>query len=185
MQTNKYSGVLPMPKIDDKNDKTSDDFNKTIKKRHINDGDKIFWDNNDIFSVILPDICYSRSNNEEDIDISYGKKNKGVLGKDSLGTVKGSIFHVTWNDIGVNETKDLFNNISYVANYWTSHRGFSVGLKDCIIQDKSKTVEIKKVINNLLKLINKIIEHIAFGKKVINIDPKEKEQLEKNSSEKW
>ncbi len=96
---------------------------------------KNFYNGKDIFSLILPNINYKRSNN--DFTINYGKLQKGNCSKLIMGNSSGSLIHVISNDIGLDVTKKFINDIQNVTRIFILKNGFSVGIGDCIPDEKT------------------------------------------------
>ena len=101
------------------------------------------WTMQELLGLILPPITMTRkdsSNPNNKIVIRNGKMeipagNKGAIvpmskSNSMLGASSGSIFHITWNDLGPTAAKNLMDDLSRVTAQWLMNSGFSVGLRD-------------------------------------------------------
>jgi DNA-directed RNA polymerase II subunit RPB1 len=104
------------------------------------------WTMQDLINLILPPITLTRKdkkNPRNKIMIKNGKlslpeSNDGKIvamakSNSMLGASSGSIFHITWNDLGPTASKDLMDDLSRVMSQWLMNSGFSVGLRDLSI----------------------------------------------------
>ena len=97
----------------------------------------------ELFNQILPPITVYRTSKQdpskkfiiENCILKVPASNDGVIlpmtkSNSLLGASAGSLFHVTWNDLGPTAAKDLMDDLSRVMTQWLMISGFSVGLRD-------------------------------------------------------
>lgn len=115
-----------------------------------------WWTSQQMMSQFLPGITYKKSGKypmtkvvtpsgeskpkEGEISIVGGKMTAGVLDSATIGKKNNSLFHITWNDFGPIASRDLFNNLGFIANTWLQIQGFSCGISDCIIPQEDMAV---------------------------------------------
>jgi DNA-directed RNA polymerase beta' subunit len=81
------------------------------------------------------------------LEILDGELKIGVLDKATLSTVKNSIIHFVWDKYGPNKTKNFINDCQKLALSYLNYHGFTIGLNDCMTDNKSAE-QIKQMINN-------------------------------------
>lgn len=108
------------------------------------------WTGKQAFSMVLPaslnltrvvrNAAGSSSTDEEDmrrseqiIQICNGELYEGVMGKDMLGTKKGSLVHRIRQDFGDEAAMHFLTDVQNLVHTWLSSQGFSVGLTDCAL----------------------------------------------------
>ncbi len=104
-----------------------------------------------LVSLILPnDFYYEKKNNadpnEPVVRIFRGVLYEGTLDKSCLGAVSNSLIHVIYKEYGPDVTTEFIDGIQFVTNNWLLISGFSVGLKDCVIQSEDQEQQINDVI---------------------------------------
>jgi len=104
-----------------------------------------------IISLILPDdLNYEKKNDkhprEKKVVIHRGVLIKGALDKSILGKSYNGLIQVINKEYGKKEAVRFIDNIQFVCNAWLLVHGFSVGLKDCLVQGKKQTQEIEDVL---------------------------------------
>lgn len=144
--TNAYGGQIPTPSIVGANPR---------------------WTSQQMISMFLPQINYSRSN----ILIKDGEMTRGLLDKAALGAKNGSLFHVTWNDYGPMSTLDLFNNLSFVIHSWLQMSGFSVGVSDCVIPSTDAMAKVRTIVSQAKQEALQKIEAVNLGTSEKGSDP--------------
>lgn len=104
-----------------------------------------------LISLILPDdLIYEKKNNadpnEPVVKIYRGVLYEGALDKNILGSVHNSLIQTIHKEYGPDSASEFIDGIHYVANNWLLVSGFSVGLKDCMVQGEDKVEKINDVI---------------------------------------
>jgi DNA-directed RNA polymerase II subunit RPB1 len=69
--------------------------------------------------------------------IFQGQLLKGPLGKKALGRSHGSIIHRLYNDYGPDRTCQFINELQRTNHVWFSGQGFSIGIGDMRISEKT------------------------------------------------
>lgn len=72
------------------------------------------------------------SANDGFVQIVRGKLLCGRLCKRTLGTSRGSIIHVIWQDFGKDAACKFLTVAQFVLNYWMLQHGHTVGVSDCV-----------------------------------------------------
>jgi DNA-directed RNA polymerase II subunit RPB1 len=118
---------------------------------------QMLWTGKQLFQTILPeslnisnkfDIAdYKRP---QPVNIKNGQLLSGIMDKNSLGNVSGSLIHIIYNDMGPEVTKNFFNNVQRITQAWSFARSFSIGIYDVMPTDSitkwvdSKIIEAKQ-----------------------------------------
>jgi DNA-directed RNA polymerase II subunit RPB1 len=125
------------------------------------------------------------------LKIFKGVLYEGVLNKKILGSSYNSLIQIIYKEYGVDEVMRFINDIQFVTNEWNLLKGFSVGLKDCLVNNKNTTIEVEKTIQKCFmeaECIKKMIKHPGIREiKVNSILNKAKDvglSLSKNSLDK-
>ena len=100
-----------------------------------------------LFSIMLPiTFNYTKKNDirkdEPVVKIVKGVLLEGALGKSNLGQAHNSIIHVLHKEYSMDQSIDFINNCQFISSQYLIHRGFSIGIKDCISNIEQKTEEI-------------------------------------------
>lgn len=98
----------------------------------------------ELFSNIIPD---NINVNKKHLVVKDGvlDNKKGVLNKSMLGAKKqNSLVHLIWDEYGADDVQDFLNDTQRLINNFNMVNGFSVGMRDLIIDSK-----VKKIINKL------------------------------------
>jgi intein/homing endonuclease len=102
-----------------------------------------------LFSLMLPaSLNYTKKNDarkdEPVVKIVKGVMLEGALVKGNLGQAHNSIIHVLHKEYGMDKAIDFINNCQFISNQYLLHRGFSIGIQDCVSTDEmsKKTEEI-------------------------------------------
>ena len=152
MTNNQYTGKMPSP------DK---------------DGN---WRGQDIYSMFLPDISFSKENKSYDVDpvdhnkviIENGVFKQGILDKTIIGK---TLIHMIFDSFGSEAVKNFLDNNQRMLNRWLSEHCFTMGMGDCIpTQDDSN--KIKEIIEGKIQNVNTIIKEANVGIYNPNLDSK-------------
>jgi len=120
-----------------------------------------------LFSLILPDdLNYTMKTNsvEENIlKIHAGVLYEGTLDKNVLGSVHNSLIQILYKEYKDKSiTSKFIDNVHAITHGWNLLKGFSTGIKDCLLTDKTKEKEISNSIEKAtveIEGINKITKH--------------------------
>lgn len=93
-----------------------------------------------LFSMILPPTLTIRYTNKlrtyqgqkEDVVIYKGVMTRGTLDSNVLGNKSNSLVHVLSKDYTNMTACDFVTHYQYITDFWLMHRGFSVGIEDCM-----------------------------------------------------
>lgn len=101
-----------------------------------------------LFSMLLPrDFHYTSKNNavadDPVVRIQAGVLLTGAINKKNLGGTQHSIQRLLYKEYGEQVALDFVNNVQWLANAYLLHRGFTIGIGDCIA---TRTDEIQTVI---------------------------------------
>lgn len=96
-----------------------------------------------IFGFILPQDFYYKT---DVLEIEEGVVKHGFFDKTSLKGVKSSIVRLLALEYDFNTAMMFVDNIQWLTNYWLEMFPFTVGIKDCLIRDKTKQQEIQNIV---------------------------------------
>ena len=104
-----------------------------------------------LFSLILPnDLIYEKRNNtdpkEPTVKIYRGVLYEGALDKTILGAVHNSLIQIMYKEYGPDASSSFIDGVQFITNNWLLITSFSVGIKDCLIEDKNTEQEITNTI---------------------------------------
>ena len=93
-----------------------------------------------LFSMILPSTLTIRYPNKlrmyqgvkEDVVIHKGVMYRGTLDSNVLGNKSNSLVHILAKDYTNMTGCDFVTHYQYITDFWLMHRGFSVGIEDCM-----------------------------------------------------
>jgi len=105
----------------------------------------------ELMSYLIPNINLTTGKiNVENGEYKSGKVNQGILNNANgfLGTI--------YDQYGGEKTRDFIDNLQKVILSWLHKKGFSVGLKDCIVDNKILS-DIKDKTNKLMIEIKHLI----------------------------
>lgn len=110
-----------------------------------------------IISLCLPgDFFYET----DEVCIREGVVQKGTFNKDLIARILPLIFHTH----GARVEMMVLNNLQFLSNAWLDHRGFSIGLEDCFLQDPEIHKEISRVVTRCFVEADMIQEYIKIEK---------------------
>lgn len=123
-----------------------------------------------LISLCLPDdFNYSKSTDidpdEPLVKIYRGVLYEGTIGKPILGSVHNSIIHVLHKEYGPERAGQFVDEIQFITNGWLMVKGFSIGIKDCMIPKAQKAQEqkIKDTIYACYIKADRAVEGTAHG----------------------
>lgn len=90
-----------------------------------------------LFSLLLPDdFFYRKENNvdpeEKELVIEHGVLKKGALKKGDINY----IIKLLYIEYSIDHAKEFVNNIQFLTMKYLLYIGFSIGIKDCILEDR-------------------------------------------------
>ena len=108
-----------------------------------------------LVSMLLPeDFNYTKKNNasteEPVVKIYRGVMYKGVIDKNIIGCVNGTIIQALFKEYNQAVACSFVNGIQKLANAWLLLNSFSIGLKDCLMLNKEKEVLIKNQVRKCI-----------------------------------
>jgi DNA-directed RNA polymerase II subunit RPB1 len=115
--------------------------------------DELLYTGHSLFSFLLQDDLEYTCDNKISPDntkvyITRGVLLSGTLNKVALGNSSGSLIHHIAKDYGSDAAIKFVSYYEMMINNWLIHRGFSIGMSDCIPKD---TDLIEKEINKYMK----------------------------------
>ncbi len=108
-----------------------------------------------IISFCLPDTFLYKTDR---ICIEKGVLLDGVINKTICAQIIQNLYHI----YGANETCATINNLQFVADAWLNARGFTIGLKDCLLVTEESRTDVRKSILECFakaEAIEKTIHH--------------------------
>jgi DNA-directed RNA polymerase II subunit RPB1 len=143
---------------------------------------KPLWTGKQLLSLVIPKINFCRyggddnefkmwdwmsskdeTNKDNTVFIKNGDLLCGVITKSSVGASPGGIIHTIWKDHGPYACRDFLSNVQKVVNNWLVNTGFTVGVSDIIATDEVMA-EVKKIISEHTKCVQKIVQKTQLGK---------------------
>lgn len=114
--------------------------------------DELLYTGHSLFSFLLQnDLEYTCDNNispdNTKVFITRGVLLSGTLNKVALGNSSGSLIHHIAKDYGNDAAINFVSYYEMMINNWLIHRGFSIGMEDCI---PTNTNIIEKEINKCM-----------------------------------
>jgi DNA-directed RNA polymerase beta' subunit len=105
-------------------------------------GEDLAFTGKGLFSMVLPeDFFYENKNSayskEPVVIIKEGVLLEGAINKKDLGGGHTSITRLLAKEYNNKIACTFLDNLQFIVNEWFLHRGFSIGIKDCLI-DKNK-----------------------------------------------
>lgn len=100
-----------------------------------------------LISLILPEDfnyeCYNKADPEEPtLKIYKGVLHEGALDKTVLGSTHNSIIQVIHKEYGSGRAMEFVDAIQFVTNEWLVHEGFTIGIRDCLVESNDSMVHI-------------------------------------------
>jgi len=93
---------------------------------------------------------------------------KGPLGKKALGRSQGSIIHCLYNDYSPDRTCQFINELQRINHIWFASQGFSIGIGDMRITDKTAAEVQEECANVDGDVVSLRKEHGIFAEPKIN-----------------
>lgn len=162
----RYIGYVPKPALkftkDGKTEKWADDEYDGVEK----------WTGRQILSTIIPKNINLKSGNksyeggndtENFVVIENGEIKQGIVDKTIYQNRTRGLIHSIFNECGPDETRMFFDNTQRMICDWLVMNGFSVGISDLIIDDKTQN-NLKETIHDMKVQVYDIISQIHTGK---------------------
>jgi len=107
--------------------------------------EKFVFSGKGLFSMLLPeDFFYEYKNSayakEPVVIIKEGVLLEGAVNKKQLGGGHGSISRILAKEYSNKFACTFLDNLQFTTNEWFLHRGFSIGIKDCLV-DTNEEIE--------------------------------------------
>lgn len=149
-------------------------FMGNIPEPMIDKGDVKRWQGRQVMSTIIPKNVNIRSANnsfdetkEDDkenyVIIENGVHKQGIMDKHIYQARSKGIVHSIFNDCSPQETRLFFDNTQRLMCDWLVLSGFSVGISDLIIDNKTSE-DIKNMIRKMKVEVYDIIHNIHMNK---------------------
>ena len=114
------------------------------------------WTGCQLFSMLFPeDLLVLKTSTpfstaiypDSDVIIKRGNLLVGSLSKQTLGTSSNGIIDVMYRDFGPRLTVRFMGDAQRVVNQWLMKHGFSVGIRDCVMNDEGQEKIKERVLN--------------------------------------
>ena len=125
------------------------------------------WRGQDIFSMFLPDISFTKENKSYDMDpvdhnkviIENGIFKQGILDKTIIGK---TLIHMIFDSFGPEAVRNFLDNNQRMLNRWLSEHCFTLGMGDCIPTSEDNK-KIREIIEGKIQNVNTIIKEANVG----------------------
>jgi DNA-directed RNA polymerase beta' subunit len=110
----------------------------------LEDGEADWINGRGLMSMLLPrDFHYEKKNDQNDptVRIYKGVVYAGTFDKQILGASHNSIIQVLHKEYGSERAAQFVDEIQFFTNEWLLIKGFSIGLKDCMMPKEAKSVD--------------------------------------------
>jgi DNA-directed RNA polymerase beta' subunit len=113
-----------------------------------------------LFSMILPTTLTITMQNKirmhngerEYVHIHKGVMYRGTLDATVMGNKSNSIVHIIMKDYSNQDACDFVTHYQYITDFWLLHRGFSVGIEDCMADrfqgKKRSAISVEQEVKN-------------------------------------
>lgn len=127
------------------------------------------------FSVLLPSDFYY---NKDKVKIVNGILKTGPLKKADVGESSNSIIQNLWKWYGKKITSNFISDSNFLLNWYIKLSGMTVGIKDCMPNNRKKFAEEKeKIFNNVFGMI-KGLPPLANNASIIDLEERENRIIE-------
>jgi DNA-directed RNA polymerase II subunit RPB1 len=100
---------------------------------------------------------------DSEVLIHSGELLQGIVDKNTVGTSAGSIVHITWLQMGWEETRSFMNQIQAIVNYWFCNISYTVSVSDTVA-DASTINNIQATLNEAKEKVKNIMTKSQIGK---------------------
>ena len=122
------------------------------------------WSGKQLISLLFPkEFGYGRTPSSSDISTHHdvivrkGVYLTGVLKKATMGTSSGGFVDVLYRQYGCMLTIRWMSDVQRLINAWLCTRGFSVGVKDCVLGSKGEE-RVRKRIETTMSIAKELID---------------------------
>jgi len=116
------------------------------------------WTGLQAFSLFLPDITVRRN----DVLIVKGELLKGRMDKKLLGQARESLIVQIWKDLGQDVCARFLTCAQRVLNCWMLQQGHTIGVQDCLLDERS-VLAVKSVVRDSFQKANQVIADARRG----------------------
>jgi DNA-directed RNA polymerase II subunit RPB1 len=114
----------------------------------------------DVLTQFMPDITYSNGG----FKIVNGTVvPNGIITKNITGAKRGSLIHVSANDLGPVPTGQLLDNLNFISKESLLMTGFTVGI-DHILPTEDMTHAVQQELTSTNREVAKLIEEVKLGR---------------------
>ena len=100
---------------------------------------------------------------DSEVLIHSGELLQGIVDKNTVGTSAGSLVHITWLQMGWEETRSFMNQIQAIVNYWFCNISYTVSVSDTVA-DASTINNIQATLNEAKEKVKNIMTKSQIGK---------------------
>lgn len=107
-----------------------------------------------------------------EIEIVNGVLIRGVFNASTLNKGQTSILYLIFSEYDSETAAQVVDNINFLTNCWLQMNPFSIGVKDCMLSDRTQKKAIDEVVNKFFKEANKIeatTEHPIIRESRVNV----------------
>tara|TARA_B110000046_G_scaffold185588_1_gene227938 strand:- start:43 stop:786 length:744 start_codon:yes stop_codon:yes gene_type:complete len=132
------------------------------------------WTGHQLFSLLFPrEFALERGDwsgaappATDALLIRHGELLFGALNKSILGTSAGGVIDVLFRDHGPATAINFMTNEQRLVINWLLIRGFSIGMRDCVLDDKASaavTAKLRTAIRNIDLITNEVTDVVMLG----------------------
>ena len=133
---------------------------KVLKWKNINTDN--FYNGHNLISMLFPD-DFEYTFTQNNIKITNGVLISGFLNKQNLSDSHSSIVHKLDKEYGAKVAVDFVSYFQFLMNHFLIERGFSIGLKDCLLNNRDSDYKIK----------SEMIKYFIEAQSIINTETDE------------
>jgi len=149
-------------------------FTGDVPKPMYHKGDVMKWSGRQALSTIIPKNINVRSPNksyeptdtntdlENFVVIENGELLQGVVDKTIYQNRTKGLIHSIYNECSPHETRIFFDNTQKMMCDWLVLSGFSVGISDLVVDEKTN-IKLKEMIHNMKVSVYDVIRDIHMG----------------------
>ena len=123
------------------------------------------WTGVQVFSLLFPEsLTMVKGNinkcNHKTLYIRKGEMLLGRMTKSLLGTSAGGIIDIMYRDFGSSITVNFMADVQRLVNRWLLSRAFSVGISDCVLNEKGQT-QVNSTLVNTINSVDELIREAS------------------------
>jgi DNA-directed RNA polymerase II subunit RPB1 len=133
------------------------------------DNENRLWTGKQLLSMLIPkginvhtSNSFETGDKEHQVIIKNGQLLQGIVDKGIYQSQTKGLVHAVYNEYGSDETRRLFDNTQRFVCDWLVYNGFSVGISDLIVNDKTIS-SFHEIINKMRSDVFSIMERIHKG----------------------